>query len=338
MLVFRWVKLTIKQHLLKGTYWCMLLCIPILLYLCQNVILVSAENTNVAISGVNGTYGEQLANNLSQRDGVWNFYFVKSQDQLVKEVGSGKAECGFILSPDFEQKMQLRDYKNLLSYVSSPATTKGSIVKETVYSEFFTIQSDLIMEDEIKNGRLFYRTDDEIINQVKQSSHQIVKGDEVFSLNYINEDAARHKHQDVQPSITSKFFLHLLLFIGLLSAIRMFDQNLMGIKKCLNTRKQFVFCSIQTFVPLLGTALVGYVYLVLTNELTSWWKALGGLIIFLVVLSLWVLIIQHLFKQKLTYISCVLPIFIMVVLMNFETFVPAWSVLKWLTPIPYYLI
>ena len=77
---------------------------------------------------------------------IFRFYPCDSEEQLKAEVASGKAECGYVISPGIKQKLDRKEYKRSILVYSAPSTVLASLSTEVVFAALMELYGKDIFE------------------------------------------------------------------------------------------------------------------------------------------------------------------------------------------------
>lgn len=100
--------------------------------------------------------GNRLKENLLARDtGLFSFYPCENEQQVRDHVAARKAECGYLIPENLEQKINSGRFKRSITVFSAPSTMTASLSTEVVFSELAAIQNKDILEDYVEQGAAF---------------------------------------------------------------------------------------------------------------------------------------------------------------------------------------
>lgn len=100
------------------------------------------------------SFCEQLAEKLTQRDGVVTFIRTASEEELYHTVMTGDAECGYVFHAGLLDSLNEGKKKDLVDVVISAETTLRDVTDEIVYAELFeeyslAILTDYLLQDDV---------------------------------------------------------------------------------------------------------------------------------------------------------------------------------------------
>ena len=95
--------------------------------------------------------GNRLKENLLARDtGLFSFYPCENEQQVRDHVAARKAECGYLIPENLEQKINSGRFKRSITVFSAPSTMTASLSTEVVFSELAAIRNKDILEDYVE--------------------------------------------------------------------------------------------------------------------------------------------------------------------------------------------
>ncbi len=169
----RFIALT-KRIMYKKMYIAILLIMVLLTGIYQ-LLPVKSQSADIKVamySEDSSGYYESLVSYLGDINSIYTFYSVDSQEQLIKDVKSGYAECGYLI-PDgfFQAYVTGTAWDNPISLYITPASTFHAVINETFFSAMVSICAEDILlyavdnptwNKELKEGLEFYRNSPEV--------------------------------------------------------------------------------------------------------------------------------------------------------------------------------
>ena len=105
-----------------------------------------------------GELGARLAQSLidrSPQDGMFRFYLSRDEQQLRDDVVSRRAECGYVIGENLEDRLNRKDYKRCITVYSSPSTVAAKLSTEVVFSVMMELYDRDLFIDYVQSGELF---------------------------------------------------------------------------------------------------------------------------------------------------------------------------------------
>ena len=135
MKLIYWFWLCLKRQLKKPMIWIQLLTLPLTaaLFLAaadrepgimRVALAVEAEEKDDA--------ARQAVRFLLCQEGTLDFYLCDTREQVLEDVRSRRAECGFVFLEDFSEGLSDGNLKKTVELVKSPSTVAGELASESV--------------------------------------------------------------------------------------------------------------------------------------------------------------------------------------------------------------
>jgi len=177
----------LKAALKKRSTWILIGSVLLLIFIFSGISL--PDNSNVTVGVVTNGRGASLSI-VENIDSMYKFCIYEDEDSLKSAVKDGTLECGFIFAEKFDDRIEKGRLNNLIEYVYSPYTTKGAVIKETVYSAFLKYYSDHILIGSVED--IFGRTKDEdtrrmIEQSLKDKNAYYMGSNDIFTVDFNNE-------------------------------------------------------------------------------------------------------------------------------------------------------
>lgn len=117
------------------------------------------EMSEEAISRETASLEKMLLDRLAgmgeeETNSIFRFYPCDSEEQLKAEVASGKAECGYVISPGIKQKLDRKEYKRSILVYSAPSTVLASLSTEVVFAALMELYGKDIFVNYISGQEL----------------------------------------------------------------------------------------------------------------------------------------------------------------------------------------
>lgn len=119
----------------------------------------------IAVCTAQGTEQEaswlsrQLARNLAERaKGMFDFYLCASEQEVKDEVASRRAECGYAIDPNLEEKLNQKQWKKVIRLYTAPSTVAGPLSAETVFHELAALYNRELLQMYVTGERRFRRS------------------------------------------------------------------------------------------------------------------------------------------------------------------------------------
>ncbi len=95
--------------------------------------------------------GDQLAEDLLNNSGMFQFYLCDDEEKLKDQVASGKAECGYVIPEDLGERLKDKKIKKAMTLYTSPSTVTGSLSTETVFAALAKLYDRQLLIDYVQD-------------------------------------------------------------------------------------------------------------------------------------------------------------------------------------------
>lgn len=338
---FLWLKVYLKRK----TTWLQLAGMVLLILLIGSISFPDTDNVRVGVCCTGGDYANELAERLYERDDVYRFERYETPDKLERAVLAGKVECGFAFDEQLDEQMEDGDLEESIVFVTTPLCVKGEVIKETVYAELLKLYSDEILKQHEQD--IFGEENKERTQKLLEYNRYYQEGDAVFKLEIKEVDTRAFSEEQVLAEASTYpiegmvgLFVFLVIF---LAHGRKFEDRGWAVEKALSKRERFVYGCLSHGAAGMLPALVGMVLIALYGEAGSPIIAGAGLLLLVIISSVWVTIVGSFLKKHTTFVATILSVvtanmLICPIFLNFETYVPALKVVKLIFPLGIYLM
>ncbi|WP_026506900.1 ABC transporter permease [Butyrivibrio sp. MC2013] len=144
--------------------------------------LPSSKYASLEMQDYSGLLIDKLLYMSKRSATVFDFEECSDPEELKEGVASGRADCGFILSEDFDRIISECEITELATLVTSSYSARSAVASETFLATVFEIAAQeytLSMNEE-----LFGRDDPELSELISGRFDQLLGSDEVFALDY----------------------------------------------------------------------------------------------------------------------------------------------------------
>jgi len=136
-----WLVLSGKRYLKRPAFLLLLLVLPVAAAFFRREEEKEQPGIRIAVYGEEEDpdgFSKQLAEKLAGYGGesgsLFSFYLAGDEEELKRDVASGKAECGYVIHEGLEEKLKGKKFKGAISLYESPSTVAGLLSTETVFS------------------------------------------------------------------------------------------------------------------------------------------------------------------------------------------------------------
>ena len=255
----RFIALT-KRILYKKLYIAILL-LMVLLTGVYKILPAKSQSADIKVamySEDSSGYYENLVTYLEDINSIYTFYTVDSKEQLLKDVKSGYAECGYLIPDDFFQAYVTGTaWENPVSLYVTPASTFHAVINETFFSAMVSICAEDILlyaidnpdwDEELKEGLEFYRNSPEVFTIADTTSGEFTFENMMYHINL------------PMAEIVSV----LLLFSGLLGLLLFLHDSEKKIYVALPSRELLQVRTLSILTSIIPVAIMGTMCLYVT--------------------------------------------------------------------------
>ena len=344
-----WFVLLFKRQLLRPFLWVIALFMVLSVMAIHFVTAPSANNKKVllyseSVANSEYSYGSELIDNLitasGKDDTIFEFELADDYEELIEAVTSGSAECGFILAPDFDEKIALCDTDKIIEYVGSNYTTKGEVAKETVFSEFFEIYGRILIDSKREE---IYGTDDEALKEYLLGEYdRLLLGDEVFNADYqtVEGDIASSDEKKMQP--VRGLVMILITMALLLNGSEKFYGTASTVSRALPFGERMRFEILLYIAGIIIPAAVGFALVRILDPSIGLFADILLFVIFSFVAVLWTYLFGKLMNNGISYMAWISTLLIAQfvicpVWQDVSDYVPSLKIVSYLFPAGAYL-
>ena len=157
--VILWFFLCCKRYLKRIPFLLLLAALPLTALAASRMENRKDGTVRIAVCCLDpepASLGNRLKENLLARDtGLFSFYPCENEQQVRDHVAARKAECGYLIPENLEQKINSGRFKRSITVFSAPSTVTASLSTEVVFSELAAIRNKDILEDYVEQGAAF---------------------------------------------------------------------------------------------------------------------------------------------------------------------------------------
>ena len=175
-----WYVLQLKAWCKKWICLLEIIGMIFLVLLIQNIALPKGDNTAIGICNEDGAYVENLFEQLREQDSIFDFKVYPDRNSLEEDVISGIVECGFVFEKDFATDWQEDNYKDTITYICTPLTTKGYVAQETVFAVILReFSSDILQQSA---SEIYSEPDTQTIQELQEKNEEYLSSSDIFHM------------------------------------------------------------------------------------------------------------------------------------------------------------
>ncbi len=311
-----WFGLLLKKNLCRKTIYIQSAVLVFLLIFIQNIHMPDNENLKIGIYYDDSTYAERIYDDLVYQNEVYDYLMYKDLKTLEKDVTAGKVECGFVFSEDFDDDFEEGSVKKTVTFLCTPMSAKGELIKENFYIAFLKNFSEIILKESEKD--LYETSDKERLQAIWEWNGNYLNSDEVFKMEVRTVDTnykstEKSEKSEVYP-IQGIYGVLLFLFTYFSYSGRK-KYNAGDFRSVLNKADGFVYDMLDGFTVGILPMLLGLAVILLsTCSRGIVIETVGALLVF-VLNIVWIIVFFALCKKEINYMSAMLIVVILQVLL-----------------------
>lgn len=295
---------------------------------------------------------EELQKRLEAKEDAVRFYIYDSEEAVKEEVASARAECGYCIPADLQQKLEKGKYTKIIKSYESPQSSLQTVCEEALFAEIFSLYEEttfgeqaagLICEELEENQKQTIKEEErlEIANRAEELLEKYRYNGSTFQFAY--ETYAENAEQKIEEKsfISVKGILALAIYIcGLCGTLDTLEDEKKGIIVRLKSRKTFQVLTI--YMPIFMMSFVTVICLVITGQMQDVAKELLGMIIYQIIMIIYCLLLKKLCRKEESLVAA-MPVLILAsvivcpVFIDLSQFIPVFRVLEKVFPMSYYL-
>lgn len=295
----RFIALT-KRILCRKMYIAMLLLLVVLtgVYTLLPAKSQSADIKVALYSEDQSGYYHELITYMQDLNSIYTFYTADSEEELLQDVKSGYAECGYVIPDSFFKNYTIgAAWEEPMKLYITPASTFHAVINETVFSAIISICAEDILlysvnnpvwNQELKEGLDYYRNSPEVFTIADTTSGEFSFQNMIYHINL--------------P--ISEIVSVLLLFAGLLGLLLFLHDKEKKIYVVLPSKELLQVKALSILTSILPVAAVGIVCLAISFGLGLHvlFGSIAALLSFIIAMVLGLII------RKSTLLEKVLPL------------------------------
>lgn len=342
---FLWFLLSCKRVLKRPFFLLLLLLIPAGMWLFHETGTKGADKIVIALYTEGDAWNESVAEELINSGSSFEYYRCASGEELIEDVMSGRAECGYIFPAGLFEKLQKGTYKRAVTLVTSPSTVAAKLASEAVFAGLFRVYGVNLLEGYAEKGEPFQDFQkDAVWEELNPLFHDYLTNGSTFAFEYATEDGGVIKQDTVKAVFPVRGIVAVFIFVmGLAAAVTAGEDEQNGLWRAVNNGRKQLYMAAQIAAPVFLSCLSAMACLYVSGSSRGILKELSVLVLygFLIILFSWFL--QRLLKNPLL-LSGLIPFFIIISLVvcpvfaDLSIFVPAFKELRFLLPPAWYLV
>ncbi|MCI8372617.1 MAG: hypothetical protein HFI75_09515 [Lachnospiraceae bacterium] len=291
-----WLWAFSKRLLQKRFFLCLLCMFP----LCSIGIFYYSQSetplVQVALFNESGSeLGEQTIQRLIKENTAVHFYETRSVEELYRDVQRTKAECGYILTKDYQMETILEPprWREAIHVAESPGSMLTGSVNELVFSAFFQIYTEKLVLNYIRQPNVLEpgQNIEDIVHEAEESYEEYCQARGIFIVgNRSDLDKTEqatlirqaHNIRNVFLSNMCRGILSVLILLAAMSGtFYLLQDQKTGLLLPLSVSRRPVMEFLEILAPSLLMGISGMAGLVVLPASQPLWKEAAGLILYI---------------------------------------------------------
>lgn len=348
--ILTWILLFQKRILKKPMFQITILLIPILLFLLFTFNKSSDSLVRVALISGNDEYSQNFVKDLlDSSNHVISYYQCYDENQMRKDVLTGKAECGYIMPDDMPRKIaqfSSKKKQGIITAIVKKESISTKIVNEIIYGRLFSERAYPVLKDFINEKQPDRLTSAEDEKMYDTFSKYLIEP-LMFSFEYadgskndlLNNDDISHNYY----MLPVRGILSVLILISSMSGVLMLSnddrKNTWGFIK-LSKRPAFNYFYI--FMSILPIAICSLAAIFITGISTNVLNEIRLMVLYTLLLTGFSSLLKALIKNiyvlcSLIPVTVLLSLIICPVFIDIGSIVPQARFVRLFLPTNYYL-
>ncbi|MBE5888979.1 MAG: hypothetical protein E7283_09180 [Lachnospiraceae bacterium] len=299
-----WYQLFLKQNIKKPTTWIMFVLMLGLLWIVANIHIPDGTNHTIMVCYQDSSYEKEIENLLKNSKTEFEFVSVENADEVYSAVEKGRAECGFVLSEDFDRQIEKGKWKEIVFCYTSPFGTKTEVAKENFFAAMFPIYSKWLLTT--TEGDIYKKTNAGRMEELLEKHDAFLGGELMLSFEEIRVDGTEVVEEKANSIYPLQGLVELFVLLAMLLAAGGYGQKETAqIESALLIKEKIQFRYIYLLASGTLTAVIGFVAILFTTDSRGVLIEFISILGLLVVGAFGVMIFSKLFKNRLTYLSWV---------------------------------
>ena len=309
-----WYVMMLKIWICKKSSLILIAGMLLLLWIIAGIRIPDSSNVKVGLYNADGQFAESIKEKLLDSDGVFEFESFSDEEMLKDAVTGGKIECGFIFERGMEKKLNRADgrHRDLIAYVATPLTTKGSVAKETVYAAFLEKYSEKLLLRE--QEAVFGEENQEVSGLLLEKNAGFLEGDQIFDMNFAYIPSREHMNGEEEGAGKGQTFpirgiAALFVFIAVfLEYGRKFSKKAAAFENALPGKEALKFRFLRYLAAATIPAAAGLLGIMFSGSGQGILTECFGMLALVFLTSFWMIIAGGAFRKELSYSAWMMPL------------------------------
>ena len=163
-----WFWLSIKRWLLHPGFAALLILIPVLMAGIRSLEPEKTEKITIGVWAEGDGLGQETAQELSTRDGMFQFVLYASEDEAIEAVETREAECAYLFPADLQERLAGGDYRRCIAVCTAPLTILEPLTGEIVFAALASRYDGVLLEEYAEQEEAFGELDETGREQLRE--------------------------------------------------------------------------------------------------------------------------------------------------------------------------
>lgn len=339
-----WFYLSCKRQLKRPVFFLLLLCLPVGMWLFHGTEEKSSGRIAIALFTEDDSWNEEVAGELTEKEGSFEFYRCTTEAELVRDVETGKAECGYIFPAGLKEKLSSGAYKKTIMQVSSPSTVAAKLAAESVFAGLFRVYAKTLLKDYASGGKAFENIDTDVWTELEPLYKKYLENGSTFAFTYTYAGGKTMEKTSVKAVFPVKGICAVFIFImGLAAAVTTAEDEKRGLFVLMPKGKKHMAMAAELSAPVMLSCLSALFCLIAVGAVQNPEKEVLFLFVYGLLAAAFAYVLLAVIKNP-SVLAGLIPFFIIAslaacpVFADLSAFVPFLAKVRCFLPPYYYLI
>ncbi len=340
-----WFLLFQKRILKKPMFQATLILIPIILILLTSFQHGDASLIKVALYKGNGDLSSLIAEHMLDRNNsVIQFYECDSEEKVRQDVIRGKAECGYLIPDNLEEKITSNN--SLITVLNKDSSISTMVINELLCGEMFSHNSYKIFEEFMLEHHPDILSSSKERSDLKDMFEKYRSPQMMFSFQYIDGQENVLLNHDSNANyymMPVRGILSVLILVAAMGGVLMLSKDdKKGTWQWIKLHNRPLFHYVYLIMTIFIVCLVSLIAIFFTGLNTYFILEIFLMICYAILIAGFCNLLRVLIPN--TYVLCsVIPILVLIslvispVFIDLRRMIPEINILRLLIPSNYYL-
>jgi hypothetical protein len=181
-----WYRLQLLVYCKRPGFWLEFLVLAVLLGVLHFMQIPQGNNVRIAVCSPSYELSDEAS----------SFVIVsyENEEQVVEAVRSGKADCGFLIPEDIEERIASGSERRSITCVTTPLSTKAAIARESISAQLFPLYSNRLLQESLDD----WDPQGEHWEEIRQENARLLQSDELFEVDWKVQQVSDEKELPVR--------------------------------------------------------------------------------------------------------------------------------------------